>query len=151
MVSRSVCRLGDRCSGHGCFPPRNNVEACDNVFANGIPLHLEGQAWNTHCFTGETQFFCNGNFVTFEEFHTKFQNSEGSKFTTLSYFDGMVINTTIKNSYKIEDIYNLVELVLDNNTIIRCTPDHLFLLTTGEYKAAQHLTEDDEIMDNLYT
>jgi uncharacterized Zn-binding protein involved in type VI secretion len=42
-------RLGDPGSGHGCFPPRNNVQGSPNVFVNGIPSHRVGDAWAVHC------------------------------------------------------------------------------------------------------
>lgn len=45
----AVSRLGDICSGHGCFPPRPSVEGSSNVFCNGIPVHRQGDAWSTHC------------------------------------------------------------------------------------------------------
>lgn len=41
-------RLGDICTGHGCWPPRPNVAGSPNVFVNGIPLHREGDAWAAH-------------------------------------------------------------------------------------------------------
>ena len=49
FMSRSVCRLGDRCSGHGCFPPRTNIQASGNVFANGIGVHRKSDGWGIHC------------------------------------------------------------------------------------------------------
>jgi uncharacterized Zn-binding protein involved in type VI secretion len=42
-------RLGDTCTGHGCFPSRANVEASPDVFVNGRGWHLVGDAWATHC------------------------------------------------------------------------------------------------------
>jgi len=45
----AVTRLGDVCTGHGCFPPRVNDEASSNVFANGIGVHRAGDHWVTHC------------------------------------------------------------------------------------------------------
>jgi hypothetical protein len=47
----AATRLGDVCTGHGCFPPRPNDEASDNVFINGIGAHREGDHWVTHCCT----------------------------------------------------------------------------------------------------
>jgi len=47
----AVTRLGDICTGHGCFPPRANDEASDNVFINGIGAHRLGDHWVTHCCT----------------------------------------------------------------------------------------------------
>lgn len=49
MPSRSVTRLGDKCSGHGCFPPRVNDQASSDVFVNGIGAHRQGDHWVTHC------------------------------------------------------------------------------------------------------
>ena len=45
----AVTRLGDICTGHGCFPPRPNDEASADVFVNGIGVHREGDHWVTHC------------------------------------------------------------------------------------------------------
>lgn len=42
-------RLGDVCTGHGCFPSRPNVQGSPNVFVNGIPSHRLGDAWSVHC------------------------------------------------------------------------------------------------------
>lgn len=46
---RSVTRIGDRCSGHGCFPPRVNDEGSSDVFTNGIGTHRKGDHWVVHC------------------------------------------------------------------------------------------------------
>lgn len=42
-------RLGDICTGHGCFPPRSNAGASPDVLVNGIPLHRQTDPWETHC------------------------------------------------------------------------------------------------------
>lgn len=44
----AVTRLGDICTGHGCWPPRANIEGSPNVFVNGIPVHRQGDAWGAH-------------------------------------------------------------------------------------------------------
>ncbi len=44
-----VCRKGDMCSGHQCWPPRPSAEGSPNVFVNGIPWHRVGDAWQSHC------------------------------------------------------------------------------------------------------
>jgi uncharacterized Zn-binding protein involved in type VI secretion len=43
-----VTRLGDSCTGHGCWPPRSNVEGSPDVFVNGIPVHRQGDGWAEH-------------------------------------------------------------------------------------------------------
>lgn len=45
----AITRLGDACTGHGCFPPRVNNEASENVFVNGIGVHRQEDTWVTHC------------------------------------------------------------------------------------------------------
>lgn len=45
----AVTRLGDNCTGHGCWPPRPNVSASPNVYVNGVPVHRQGDAWAVHC------------------------------------------------------------------------------------------------------
>ena len=43
-----VTRLGDICTGHGCFPSRPNVAASSDVFTNGIGTHRVGDSWAVH-------------------------------------------------------------------------------------------------------
>ena len=45
----AVTRLGDQCTGHGCFPARPSISAAASVFINGIAVHRVGDAWGTHC------------------------------------------------------------------------------------------------------
>lgn len=42
-------RLADRCTGHGCYPSRPNIEGSPNVFVNSRPAHRVGDAWGVHC------------------------------------------------------------------------------------------------------
>lgn len=44
-----VVRLGDKCTGHGCWPSRPNVQASPDVFVNGIPWHRQTDGWASHC------------------------------------------------------------------------------------------------------
>lgn len=41
--------LGDKCTGHGSFPPRPSIEASSNVMVGGKGVVREGDAWDTHC------------------------------------------------------------------------------------------------------
>ena len=66
----AATRLGDVCTGHGCFGPRVNDEASEDVFINGIGAHRVGDHWVTHCCgpachdsvmeTGSSSVFING-------------------------------------------------------------------------------------------
>ena len=44
-----VVRLGDICTGHGCYPPRPNDQGSPDVFVNGIPVHRTSDHWSVHC------------------------------------------------------------------------------------------------------
>ena len=43
-----AARLGDWCSGHQCFPPRQTNEGSPNVFVNGRGFHRVGDYWPIH-------------------------------------------------------------------------------------------------------
>ena len=46
-----VARLGDKCTGHDCFPARKSISGSPNVFINGIPALRVRDAFETHCCT----------------------------------------------------------------------------------------------------
>lgn len=43
-----IVRKGDKCSGHGCFPPRESNQASPNVYVNGQQAVREGDEWSPH-------------------------------------------------------------------------------------------------------
>jgi len=45
----AAARLGDTCTGHGCWPPRASSAGSSNVFINGKPAHRVGDGWSSHC------------------------------------------------------------------------------------------------------
>ena len=47
----AVARQGDLCTGHPPFPPRPSSSGANTVFANGIPVHCQGDAWPVHVST----------------------------------------------------------------------------------------------------
>jgi uncharacterized Zn-binding protein involved in type VI secretion len=44
----AVTRLGDKCTGHGCHPPRANRSASTDVFTNSKGVHRKGDGWHVH-------------------------------------------------------------------------------------------------------
>lgn len=44
-----VTRLGDTCTGHVPFPPRNSLTGSGDVSVNGKPAHAVGDTWAVHC------------------------------------------------------------------------------------------------------
>jgi uncharacterized Zn-binding protein involved in type VI secretion len=49
VVMPAITRLGDQCTGHGCFPARPSTSAAASVFINGIAVHRAADAWGIHC------------------------------------------------------------------------------------------------------
>jgi uncharacterized Zn-binding protein involved in type VI secretion len=44
----AACRLGDLCTGHGCWPTRPNSSASSDVFVNDVGSHRVGDLWQPH-------------------------------------------------------------------------------------------------------
>lgn len=42
-------RLGDICTGHGCWPGRPNITASQTVFVNDRGAHRVNDQWASHC------------------------------------------------------------------------------------------------------
>ncbi len=45
----AAARLGDTCTGHGCYGGRPNDQGSPNVFINSLPAHRQGDHWVSHC------------------------------------------------------------------------------------------------------
>jgi uncharacterized Zn-binding protein involved in type VI secretion len=45
-------RHHDTCTGHSCFPPRQNIEGSPTVFINGQGAHRVGDHWAQHACPG---------------------------------------------------------------------------------------------------
>lgn len=41
-------RVGDICTGHECFPPRESISGSPDVFINSKAAHRVGDAWDVH-------------------------------------------------------------------------------------------------------
>lgn len=70
VIMAAAARIGDQCTGHGCYGPRVNDQGSSNVFINNIGAHRVGDHWVTHCCgpachdgvaaVGSTTVFING-------------------------------------------------------------------------------------------
>jgi len=111
-------------------------------------LLVDGQG-NFGCFTGDTKIkLLDGKEKSFAElaelpaeevFPVYSVNAEGQ----IVVGEGRHARITRRGA-------DLVEVVLDNGERIRCTPDHRFLLRSGSYIEAQHLTPQDSLMPGYF-
>lgn len=96
------------------------------------------------CFTGDTLVYCtDSSHLTFDEL-TKDWNNDIIHYG-VGFIKDSVTSIILKNPRitKMSDI--LIEIELENGCVERCTSEHLFLLTSGEYKMAKELSLNDEL------
>ena len=109
---------------------------------------VDGQG-NFGCFTGDTQIkLLNGTDKSFAELA---ELPAGEVFYVYSVnADGQIVVGEGRHSRITRKDAALVEVLLDNGERIRCTPDHRFLLWSGVYKEAQHLSPQDSLMPGYF-
>lgn len=96
-----------------------------------------------HCLTGDTLIkLADKSSVRIDEMY-----KSGSQYDVISYdIDHQIVASTTEvmlSGY----VNELIELTLENGKSIRCTPNHRFLMTNGEYIEAQYITEDTDLVD----
>ncbi len=99
---------------------------------------------------GQAIFWClDGNTPILTEngiFKIKDLENQKIKVPTISDSGSVILSDecTVKQTVISDTEY---EIELEDGTILKCTPTHRFRLINGEYKEAQNLTENDEILD----
>ena len=94
------------------------------------------------CFTGDTKILlADGTYKTFYEL----EGQEG--FDIVSYNEKEDKFEIVKafNCSKRKDNAQILEVTLDNGEVIKCTPDHRFLLRSGDWVEAKDLSEGDSL------
>lgn len=139
----------------GKFHPHGDTAVYDALvrmaqdFSMRYPL-VDGQG-NFGCFTGETKVkLFDGTEITFEELARRYDPNEIFYVYSIDN-DGNVVVGEGFYSRITRQHDEVMELELDNGEIIRCTPDHQFMLRDGSYKRARDLTEEDSLMAGYFT
>lgn len=99
-----------------------------------------GQA--TYCVTGDTLIVTKSGKREIRELERTTHQlvlSYNTKTHEAEFVNAKVLCTGFAN--------RLVEITLENDIVIRCTPNHKVLLDNGAYKKARDLTLDDEVAD----
>lgn len=144
-MTRQLTRLNDLSQGHSCFPSRICDTASPNVYTNSIPNHRQGDHWVTHCcFTGETKIkLIGGKDIAIKNL---VNNYKGKRVYSCRD-NGKVIYGEVINAFVTKRTRILAEIELSNGNFFQCTPEHLIMLCTGEYKQAFELEVNaDELM-----
>lgn len=101
------------------------------------------------CFTGNTRIrLLDGTTPTIKELSDKGSDKEFWIYSCTS--DGTIIPAKAYNAHKTKDVKKICRVILDNNEIIECTSDHLFMLRDGSYKKAEDLSNNESLMPLYY-
>lgn len=117
------------------WQPNKNIE----LIYGSQPRHVIGRA--VFCLAGDTE-------IVTPEGIIKLEDAVGKDIKVYSYDNegNIVISETcqVQPTVKTNDYY---EIELEDGSIIKCTGNHRFLLKDGTYRAAQDLTELDELAE----
>ncbi|MFA5936862.1 MAG: toprim domain-containing protein [Candidatus Paceibacterota bacterium] len=98
------------------------------------------------CFSGNTKVaLVDGRDLSFKELVSEYQEGKKNYCYTIMD-DGNIGIQEIINPRRTKVDAQVIKIILDNNEEITCTPDHLFMLRDGTYKAAKDLTKSDSLM-----
>lgn len=104
------------------------------LIAGSTTNHVIGKNVIAACMTGDTEI------LTIRGYE-RLSSLAGTLVPVIVSDQSVVLSPVVQTRYADE----LIALELEDGTILRCTPDHRFLLKTGEYKEAQYLAIDDEL------
>ena len=95
------------------------------------------------CFVGDTLVaVADGrNAVTIKQLAD--ENWTGPIYT--SNDEGKVVIGNCSKVWKTRENAEIIEIILDDNSSFKCTPDHKIMLRNGEYKMAKDLQENDSL------
>lgn len=133
----------------GKYHPHGDVAVYDSMvrmaqdFSLRYPL-IHGQG-NFGCFTADTKVaLADGRNLSFLDLIKEY--NEGKRNFTFTFDNGKIKVAEIKNPRRTRHNAEIIRVVLDNGEEIRCTPNHRFMLLSGEYKEAQYLESGESLM-----
>ncbi|MEK6846149.1 MAG: DNA gyrase subunit A, partial [Nanoarchaeota archaeon] len=133
----------------GKYHPHGDLSVYDALvrmaqdFSLRYPL-IKGQG-NFGCFTGDTKVtLADGRELSFLELIKEDQQGKKNYTFTVSSKEEIEI-AEIKNPCLTKKKQELVKITLDNDSEIRCTLNHQFMLRNGTYKEVQQLKKGDSL------
>lgn len=98
------------------------------------------------CFTGDTKIdLLDGRSLTIKEIYDEWTSGNKDFWVYSADTSGRIVQGKIIRAFN-NGKRSLVKITLDNNEEITCTPDHRFMLRSGEYCEAQNLTPEMSLM-----
>jgi len=98
------------------------------------------------CFAGNTKVaLADGRNLSFKEIAKEHKEGKENFCYTIKE-DGSIGIEKIENPRVTKKEAEVIKVILDNNEGMVCTPDHKFMLRSGEYKEAKSLTKEDSLM-----
>jgi len=98
------------------------------------------------CFSGETKVaLADGRALSFAELVKEHEDGKENFCYTIKN-KGYVGLAKIENPRITKKGVEVIQIILDNNEEIICTPNHKFMLRDGSYKEAKDLTNQDSLM-----
>lgn len=121
------------------------------IFGGGIPLGVIVEMFgDPSCLVGSTRIMTpDSKSITIEELYNrqKEDNSRKIRIYGISTDKPNELITDYAEEVRLtKHVDKIVEIEIDNKFKIKCTVDHPFLLTNGEYKLAERLVKNDELM-----
>ncbi len=133
----------------GKYHPHGDTAIYDSMvrmaqdFSLRYPL-VHGQG-NFGCFTADTKVaLADGRNLSFSDLIR--EQNEGIRNFTFTFHEGSIKIAEIKNPRLTRENAEIIKVTLDNGEEIKCTPNHRFMLKTGEYKEAQYLESGESLM-----
>jgi deoxycytidine triphosphate deaminase len=132
-----------------CIIPPNSFVLGRTVEYFRIPRNVLcvclGKSTYARCFRGDTRVaLVDGTAPTLEEMAVRHQN--GEMFWGYSIGENGRIIVSLLDAPRYVGNDSLLNITLDNDQTIACTPDHKFMLRDGRMVEAQHLRPNDSLM-----
>ena len=135
--------------GDICIIPPNSFALGRSVEYIRMPRNVTGivlgKSTYARCFSGDTKIaLVDGTSPTIEDMAIRYKKGEIFWGYSVNSAGEIICAKLEQPRYIGEDV--LVEILLDNNKAINCTPDHKFLMRDGSLVAACDLREGSSIM-----
>jgi len=135
--------------GDVCIIPPNSFALAVTVEYFRIPRSVltvtVGKSTYARCFRGDTRVaLVDGTSATLEEMVTRAEQGEMFFGYSVGPFGRIIVTELTAPRYIGRD--SLIEIILDNNESIFCTPDHEFVTRDGQLRQASDLHPDDALM-----